>query len=124
MNGIVALPSEFPGGLEAKVGLHFGHSKLFTVVSLEAGEIREVKTLPGLPHQEEGCMAPVRYLAQNGVKTMIAGGMGMRPLMGCNQLGIDVYHLGEASTVEEAVAALIAGRLPRFSTDFTCHGHD
>lgn len=124
MYSVVALPCESPGGLEARVGLHFGHSELFTIVSLEEGEIKEVKTVNSIPHQQGGCMAPVVYLARNGVRALIAGGMGMRPLMGCSQLGIDVYHLGDASTVQEAVLALIAGRLPQFNQDLTCGGHD
>jgi len=122
MNSVVALPCESPGGLEARVGFHFGHCEIFTIISLEEGRIKEVKTLPGVPHEQGGCMAPVMYLAQNGVKTLIAGGMGMRPLMGFNQVGIDVYHVGDASTVEEAVQALADGRLPQFSQDFTCGG--
>ena len=35
-------------------------------------------------------MVPVDLLAKRGVKILIAGGMGMRPLMGFNQVGIDV----------------------------------
>ena len=56
-------------------------------------------------------MAPVKHLAQNGVQVLIAGGMGMRPLMGFNQVGIDVLHGGSAQTVGEAVDALLNGRL-------------
>ena len=41
---------------------------------------------------------------------LIAGGMGMRPLMGFNQVGIDVYFGGESTTVDEAVQALLQGK--------------
>jgi predicted Fe-Mo cluster-binding NifX family protein len=67
-------------------------------------------------------MAPVQYLAGKGVKVLIAGGMGLRPLMGFNQVGIDVYHGGDATTVGEAVDAMLAGRLPQFSQQHTCGG--
>ena len=36
----------------------------------------------------------------------------MRPLMGFNQVGIEVYFGGNAATVGEAVTALAQGKLP------------
>ena len=69
-------------------------------------------------------MAPVQHLANNGVKVLIAGGMGMRPLMGFNEVGIDVHFGGEGRTVGEAVTAFIAGELPQFTQQHTCGGGD
>jgi predicted Fe-Mo cluster-binding NifX family protein len=42
--------------------------------------------------------------------------------MGFNQVGIEVYHGGNAATVGEAMEALLAGRLPRFTQEQTCGG--
>ena len=121
---IVAIPSTHPGGLESALGAHFGHCDLYTLVKIADGQVQEVATLPNVPHQQGGCMAPVNHLAQNGVKVLIAGGMGMRPLMGFNQVGIDVLHGGNAQTVGEAVEALLNGSLQRFTPQFTCGGGD
>jgi predicted Fe-Mo cluster-binding NifX family protein len=122
MDAVVAIPSANPGGLDAQLGAHFGHCDLYTLVSLEDGEIKEVKTLPCIPHQQGGCMAPVQYLAQNGVKVLIAGGMGMRPLMGFNQMGISVFYGGQAASVGQAVEALAQGQLSMFGQEHTCGG--
>jgi len=119
---IVAVPSVIPGGLESQVGEHFGHCEIYTLVEIGGSEVVSVSTLPNLPHEHGGCMAPVQYLAEKGVKALIAGGMGMRPLMGFKQMGIDVFHGGDSESVAQAVQALIAGKLMRFSTDFTCGG--
>jgi len=119
---IVAIPSSHPGGLDAPLGAHFGHCDLYTLVKVTAGKVEEVATLPNVPHEQGGCMAPVNHLAQNGVQVLIAGGMGLRPLMGFNQVGIDVLYGGDVQTVGEAVNALLAGRLQRFTTEFTCGG--
>jgi len=120
---IVAIPSSHPGGLEAAVGAHFGHCDLYTLVRIAPdGSIEDVATLPNVPHQQGGCMAPVNHLAQNGVQILIAGGMGMRPLMGFNQVGITVLYGGSAQTVGEAVQGLLNGRLQRFTSEFTCGG--
>lgn len=118
----IAIPSEMPGGLEAALGMHFGHCDIYTLVDAENGAIVGVRTLPNVPHQQGGCMAPVNHLAQNGVQVLIAGGMGMRPLMGFQQVGIQVFHSSGAPTVGQAVQALLMGSLPAFSTEFTCGG--
>lgn len=118
----IAIPSTQPGGLEAGVGAHFGHCDLYTVVDVKEGQITQVSTLPNVPHQQGGCLAPVNYLAKNGVTVLIAGGMGLRPLMGFNQAGIEVYRGTEAANVDAAVKSLISGDLQRFTRDHTCGG--
>ena len=119
---VVAIPSNHPGGLESSLGAHFGHCDLYTLVKINDGRVQEIATLPNVPHQQGGCMAPVNHLAQHGVQVLIAGGMGLRPLMGFNQAGIDVLYGGGAQTVGEAVEALLKGRLQRFTQEFTCGG--
>ncbi len=115
-NITVAVPSESP------LGAHFGHCDLYTLVEVTEGQVREIRTLPNVPHQQGGCMAPVNHLAQNGVNVLIAGGMGMRPLMGFHQVGINVLYGGGCQTVGEAVEAFLKGSLLQFTSDYTCGG--
>ena len=122
MNSIIAVPSERPGGLGALVGAHFGHCELYTLVAVENSEIKTIRIIPNVPHEQGGCMAPVHYLAQHGVQALIAGGMGFRPLMGFSQVGIDVYHNGVNSTVKEAIAAILEKKLVKFEREHTCGG--
>ncbi|MFZ1986038.1 MAG: NifB/NifX family molybdenum-iron cluster-binding protein [Desulfatitalea sp.] len=119
---VIAVPSEDPGGLDAPLGAHFGHCALYTIVDVKDGAIHDVRVVPNVPHQEGGCLAPVQYLAGEGVQQLIAGGMGLRPLMGFNQVGIQVLHGGDAHTVGEAVQSAIAGKLPQFQQMQTCGG--
>jgi len=122
MSLVIAVPSMAPGGLEAELSPHFGHCDLFTLVTFDDGQITDVSVVPNVPHQQGGCMAPVNLLTQNGAKVLVAGGMGMRPLMGFNQVGIEVFHSGGLTQVGQVVAALLEGRLPRFGQDHTCGG--
>jgi predicted Fe-Mo cluster-binding NifX family protein len=122
MNAVIAIPSAPPGGLEAEVGQHFGHCEMYTLVSIAEGQIQEINVIPAIPHEHGGCMAPVQYLAQNGVQGLIAGHMGMRPLMGFAQVGIDVFQGGTARTVGEAVQFLLEGRLAQFGQQHACGG--
>jgi predicted Fe-Mo cluster-binding NifX family protein len=118
----IAVPSTVPGGLEAEVGAHFGHCDLYTIIDVENGVVTAISTLPNVPHQQGGCMAPVQHLASNGVNQLIAGGMGMRPLMGFNQVGIDVFYGAGVPSVGTAVDALLKGALVRFTQEYTCGG--
>ena len=122
MRTIVAIPSSQPGGLDALLGAHFGHCDLYTLVTLENNTVHSVAVIPNVPHQQGGCMAPVKHLADSGVQALIAGGMGLRPLMGFNQVGISVYFGGEARRVGEALNAFIENRLPEFRQEHTCGG--
>lgn len=122
MNTLVAVPSVLPGGLEASMDAHFGHCDIYTVAVIENGKVKEISTLPNVPHESGGCMAPVNHLADNGVKALIAGGMGFRPLQGFNQVGIAVYHGAGAPSVGAAIEAFIHDSLPQFSMEHTCGG--
>jgi predicted Fe-Mo cluster-binding NifX family protein len=125
----IAIPSAFPGGLDAPVDAHFGHCDLYTLVEVEDGRMGEVGTLPSVPHQEGGCLAAVNHLAGHGVTALVAGGLGLRPLMGFQQAGIQVFRAAGAPDVRSAVAALLRGELQPFTRESTCgggehhHGH-
>ena len=116
----LAIPSSNPGGLEAGINAHFGHCDLYTIVDLADGQIARVETLPVVPHVQGGCLSAVQHLAGNGVTALISGGMGMRPLMGFDEAGIQVYRSNGVATVGAAVTAMIQGNLERFTREFTC----
>ncbi|MBQ3060559.1 MAG: NifB/NifX family molybdenum-iron cluster-binding protein [Desulfovibrio sp.] len=119
---LLAVPSGMPGGLDAPMGMHFGHCDIYTLVEVENNVVTAVSTLENVPHQQGGCMAPVQHLASHGVKKLLAGGMGMRPLIGFQQVGVEVFYAGQQPSVGAAVQAFLEGKLPAFSTEFTCGG--
>ena len=120
--GRIAIPSMGPGGLDGERSGHFGHCDVFTFVDIEDGEIKSVTTVPNQSHVQGGCMVPVNLLAQNNVTALIVGGIGMRPLMGFKQVGIDVYYDAERPAIRPVVEDLIAGRLPVIGDDQVCGG--
>ena len=119
---VLAIPSELPGGMDAGMGMHFGHCAIYTIVEIENGAVTAQSTLAAVPHQQGGCLAPVQYLAGHGVTALLAGGMGMRPLAGFNQMNIEVFFAGNCATVSQAVEAFSQNKLNRFSLDQTCGG--
>jgi predicted Fe-Mo cluster-binding NifX family protein len=121
-NGRIAIPSVDNGGLDGQRAGHFGHCDVFTIVDVEEGKIKEVSTIQNHEHVQGGCMVPVNLLAGHNVNALIVGGIGMRPLMGFKQAGIDVYHDAVRPEIRPVVEDLIAGKLPMISDDQVCGG--
>ena len=121
-DGRIAVPSNGVGGLDGERSGHFGHCDVFTFIDVENGEIRKVTTVPNQEHSQGGCMIPVNLLAGHNVNALIVGGIGLRPLMGFKQVGIEVYHDAERVQIKPVVLDLIAGRLPVIRDDQVCGG--
>lgn len=121
-NGRIAVPSIGMGGLEGQRSGHFGHCDVFTLVDVEDGQIKSVTTVPNQEHVQGGCMVPVNFLAELKVNALIVGGIGMRPLMGFRQIGIDVYHDEIRPEIRPVVEDLISGNLPLISDNQVCGG--
>ena len=115
----VAVPSELPGGLDAQRAGHFGRCACFTLVDITGEEVGDVEVLQNAPHTEGGCMAPVLVLAEHNVDAIVVQGIGGRPLMGFNQVGIAVRQ-GVGADVRTAIEAFLAGGLPEFGFEHAC----
>lgn len=118
----IAIPSEGEGGLDGKRAGHFGHCDVFTLVDVKDGQILEVSTVVNAPHAQGGCMVPVQLLASHKVNKLVVGGIGMRPLMGFKQVGIDVYHDAVQPEIGPVVEDMLAGKTPMISDDQVCGG--
>jgi predicted Fe-Mo cluster-binding NifX family protein len=122
-NGRVAIPTMGKGGLEGERSGHFGHCDAFTIIDVKDGKIEAVSAIPNAEHAQGGCLVPVGLLAAQKVNALIAGGMGLRPLMGFKDAGIDVYFDAENPGVRGALDALLAGSLEKMTEHHVCSGH-
>jgi len=121
-NGRIAIPSNDQGGLDGTRAGHFGHCDVFTLVDVEDGKIKDVSILQNLEHVQGGCMVPVNLLSENRVTALVVGGIGMRPLMGFRQVGIDVYHDDQRAEIGPVVNDMIAEKLEQIKNDQVCGG--
>jgi len=121
-NGRIAIPSMQSGGLDGQRSGHFGHCDTFTLVDVKDGMIQQVSTIDNHSHVQGGCMVPVNLLADNQVNALIVGGIGMRPLMGFRQAGIDVYHDDQRPDIRPVVEDLIDGKLTMITDNQVCGG--
>jgi predicted Fe-Mo cluster-binding NifX family protein len=102
----IALPTNSDSGLNDTISQHFGHCASFTIVSIdsESKSISNVDVFKNQGHVQGGCMMPVNSLKAQGATDVILRGIGMRPLMGFIQVGINPY-LGVDGTVEQNIKA-------------------
>ena len=110
-------------GLNAEMSGHFGHVEAFTLIQYNetTNEIVKTGTLTNAPHEQGGCGAPVMALKNAGAEEVVLGGIGMRPLMIFNQLGIKTYKGKLPGTVKENFDALVKGQLEPM-IESTCSG--
>ncbi len=121
-NGRIADPSNGLGGIDGTRSGHFGHCDVFTLIDVEDGEITEISILQNQEHVQGGCMVPVNLLFENRVNALVVGGIGMRPLMGFRQVGINVFHDDQRQEISPVVNDLIAGNLSEIKNDQVCGG--
>lgn len=121
----IAIPTNNPGGMQARRSEHFGHCDVFTVVELDEDKnIKTVEMIPTPEHGAGGCMVPVSTLNSARVNVIVVGGMGANPLRGFNQVGIDVYW-ADRNSIPDAAAVIehfLAGKLPMMHADQVCSG--
>jgi len=115
----IAVTADIDNGLDSPVSGHFGHCQAFIVSTVRDGEIIEVESVQNGPHGS--CAEPVNRLAEMGVNVLITMGMGMRPFMAAQQVGLTVVR-GNGGTVGQAVESYIAGRSQMMGTDGLCSG--
>lgn len=98
---------------------HFGHTEQFKVYEAENGQIisAQVISTNGSGH---GALAVL--LSDLQVDILICGGIGAGAQNALAQAGIKLYG-GVAGSADEAVAALLAGKL-EFNPDVHCTHHD
>ena len=118
----IAIPSNGEGGLDGTRAGHFGHCDVFTFVDVEGGNIKKISTIANQEHVQGGCMVPVNLLSEYNVNMLVVGGIGMRPLTGFRQAGIDVYYDAERVDIKPVVEDLIAGKLVLIGDNEVCGG--
>ncbi|MCK5806140.1 MAG: NifB/NifX family molybdenum-iron cluster-binding protein [Lentisphaeria bacterium] len=101
----IAIPMTY-GQLSA----HFGHCEQFALVEVDASS-QEVKAMEHVvpPPHEPGVLP--RWLHEQGVKVIIAGGMGQRAQQLFAANGIEVVVGAGCRPVEDTVADYLNGRL-------------
>lgn len=118
----LAIPSMLPGGTESMRSGHFGRCDCFTLVDIERGKVKDIKVIPNPPHVQGECLATVGLLKLHSADAIIVNGIGMRPLTGFREAGMEVY-LGSGNSVSDVILEYIVQALVPMSDQQVCGGH-
>ncbi len=94
--------------INGKLNNHFGHTQEFYVYDIKNEKIDEKKVL--IPPKHEPGVFP-KWLADEGVTDVIAGGMGLKAIAIFNQNKINVFIGVPLKGPEELVIDFIEGKL-------------
>lgn len=97
---------------------HFGHTAQFKVYDVRDGSVRQAAILDT---QGSGHGALAGLLRENGVDTLICGGIGDGAKRALAEAGIQLYG-GVTGDADQAVAQLLAGTLA-YNPQVACSHH-
>ena len=104
----VCVPTAGGGGLDDRVGEHFGRVPTYTIYDTDTGEVEVFKNVS---EHMGGAGLPAELLAQSRVDVVLCSGLGRRALTLLSESGIEVCT-GASGTVREAIQAWQSGKLP------------
>lgn len=118
----IAIPAE-----NGKLCAHFGHceSFVFAQINPETNEIISIEEK--VPEEGISCQS-ASWIAQEGANVILAGGMGMRPMMIFEQNGVKVVPGCPELPVKDVIEGFLAGKIERGENScggehHHCHGH-
>lgn len=98
---------------------HFGHTEQFKLYEINDGKIMS-STIISTNGSGHGALAA--FLHNHGVDTLICGGIGGGAINALTEAGIKLYG-GVTGSADEAVEALLAGRLD-YNPNVKCSHHE
>ena len=116
----VAFPTQENKSIESPVYSHFGSARFFIIVDAETGE-QETVDNHDLNHAHGTCQ-PLVALGGKSVDAVVVGGIGGGALKKLTEKGVKTYRAVEG-TVSENLSLIKNGKLPEFTLDHTCKGH-
>lgn len=117
----IAFPTQDDRGLESQVFGHFGSADFFIVAEPDNDTVETVANKDR--EHDQGQCQPLSALGRVDVYAVAVGGIGGGALRKLQAAGIKIFRAVEG-TVRENLDLIKAGRLPEFTADQTCAGHD
>lgn len=104
MEKIIAIPTDGSGILDA----HFGHSNFFEIIKTNDENIVSTSVVVPPPH-EPGLLP--KWLSEQGVTDIIAGGMGQKAITILNKHGVNAFVGAPQLASKELAEKFLKGSL-------------
>lgn len=111
---ILAVPTFGKGGLNELLNPRFGRCESFTFVTIEKGNIKEVRTVSNAASGAMGGagIQAAQIVGNNGAKELIAGFLGPNAARSLSALNIKIYQApNQQMTVKQCVELYLQGKL-------------
>lgn len=115
----ICVPTAGHGGLEDRVGEHFGRVPTFTIFDTE---MQHVTVVDNTSEHAGGTGLPADILANLGIDVMLCKGAGRRALGIFSEKGIEVC-IGVDGTAGDAITAWTSGKIASASEADACQQH-
>ncbi|MHA1505831.1 MAG: NifB/NifX family molybdenum-iron cluster-binding protein [Candidatus Asgardarchaeia archaeon] len=109
----IAVSSTDSNGMDSTVNFTFARCAFFTIISLENGNVLDVKVIRNEAAQlSRGAgIQAAQLMASQGVNVVITGNIGPNAYNSLQSLGIKVYSVPSVMKVRDAVKAYVEGKL-------------
>ncbi|MFX1506882.1 MAG: NifB/NifX family molybdenum-iron cluster-binding protein [Promethearchaeota archaeon] len=115
----LCIPSETKGGLEDRVGYHFGRVHNYTLYD---DETETVEIIQNTSSHMGGTKLPAELLREHNIDIMLCGGVGRRAIQLFEQFGIEVY-IDAQGTVKDAIELFKNNKLRMATDKDACQQH-
>ncbi len=106
----IALACEDNQGMNGQVSQHFGRCPYYLLIEVEGSEIKKTDAVDN-PYYDNHIPGMVpKFINEQGVNVMIAGGMGPRAIDLFSDLGIEVVT-GAVGNTENVLKAYLKGEI-------------
>jgi predicted Fe-Mo cluster-binding NifX family protein len=115
----LCIPSETTGGLEDKVGYHFGRVINYTIYDDKSNQVEIIENTSS---HRGGTKLPAELLHEHNVDVMICGGIGRRAIQLFEQYGVEIY-IGAQGIVKDAIEQFKQNKLQMATNKDACQEH-
>lgn len=114
----IAVPVANIDDYKSNIYGHFGSSPYYAIIEFETEKLEFIDN-SSKDHIHGQCQ-PVNELVEKKVEAVVCNGMGRRAIDNLNSIGIKVYFIPEATTLEEIIDSFKKGNLKEFSQENAC----
>ena len=118
MDGLIAFPTNAPGGLDASLSVHFASCACFTLVEIGDGGAIGATVLPTPALDDGRGAARVRQLAEHSVRAVVVSSIAGHVLAELQQAGIAVWRDQSQRPVAALVEAMKRGQIPQLGPGY------
>lgn len=111
---VIVIPSEFPGGLAARLSPHFAYCETYTLTTIKNNVVLHVTTRPNII-QESNVKRAIQNIAELQTNILIVRGIGLHPLAILQQKGIKIYYSKNLPTVSTVLSSFLQGMLTPYN---------